>query len=171
VPTEGGSPVAGIAWAVVDPHHPAKALRSALLRAPGNNHLLFPYMAVRPGGQGVVSLSMSGPDMHPSPAYAVLSKEGLGQLTVITPGVGVLESFSGYKNFSTAHQRVWHLLCSCVGCRWCLLGGFWVCGAELHICRMGSRHTHTHLQWHTHPQQQLGNPCHSCEPARLILRC
>mgnify|MGYP001807993343 CR=1 FL=1 len=97
VPTEGGSPVAGIAWAVVDPHRPAKAMRSALLRAPGNNHLLFPYMAVRPGGQGVVSLSMSGPDMHPSPAYAVLSKEGLGQLTVITPGVGVLESLSGYN--------------------------------------------------------------------------
>lgn len=97
VMTEAGSTVAGIAWAVVDPHHPAKALQSGLLRAPCSNHLLFPYMAVRPGGEGVVACSISGPDYYPSPAYAVLSRQGLGQLTVITPGVGVLDEFLGYE--------------------------------------------------------------------------
>jgi hypothetical protein len=97
VTTESGSTVAGIAWAVVDPKHPTKALQSGLLRAPGSNHLLFPYLAVRPGGEGVLALSISGPDYYPSPAYAVLSRQGLGQLTVITPGVGVLDEFPGYE--------------------------------------------------------------------------
>lgn len=92
----GSRAVVGVAWAVVDPRHPTKALQSGLLRAPGNNHLLFPHMAVRPGGQGIVALSISGPDYHPSPAYAVLTREGLGQLTVITQGAGVLDGFLGY---------------------------------------------------------------------------
>jgi hypothetical protein len=97
VATEAGSSaVAGVAWAVVDPRHPTKALQSGLLRAPGNNHLLFPHMAVRPGGQGIVALSISGPGYHPSPAYAVLTGEGLGQLTVIMQGAGVLDGFLGY---------------------------------------------------------------------------
>lgn len=100
VATEAGNTVAGVAYAVVDPHRPAKAMQSGLLRAPGSNHLLFPCMAVRPGGEGVVALSISGPDYHPSPAYAVLSREGLGQLTVITQGAGVLDGFLGYLSRS-----------------------------------------------------------------------
>lgn len=94
---EAGTAVAGVAWALVDPHSPQRALESSLLGTTGSNHLLFPYLAVRPGGRGVMAVTISGPDFYPTAAYLTLTRQGLGQLTVAAAGVGPLEGFVGYE--------------------------------------------------------------------------
>lgn len=91
-------PVSGVAYAVIDPEKPAKALDSGFLRPLGDDYVMYPFMAVGPGGVGVLAVSITGPDYYPSPAYAGFSREGFGPLIIIVPGAGVLDTFTGYTS-------------------------------------------------------------------------
>jgi hypothetical protein len=84
----------------VDPHRPHVAKHAGLLSAPGEgNSLAFPYMAVRPGGDGIVSFIIAGNGSrgyYPSPGFAVLSRGHMSQRTVVQEGLGPLDTSNGY---------------------------------------------------------------------------
>lgn len=90
--------VSGVAYAVVDPKSPAKAVDSGFLHPQGDLYVLDPFLAVGPGGVGVLAVSVSGSDTYPSPAYAGFSGEGFGPLKIIVEGAGPLDTWGAYEN-------------------------------------------------------------------------
>jgi len=89
----GGQTAAGVAWAVVDAIYTEKAEKDGLLGLGGGNSLIYPHLAVRDDGRGVLAVSVSGP----SAAYAVFADGQLGHLSLVAEGQAVIDGFSGYE--------------------------------------------------------------------------
>jgi len=92
----GGQTAAGVAWAVIDALSTEKAESDGLLGLGGGNSLIYPHLAVRDDGRGVLAVSVSGPDYYPSAAYAVFEDGQLGHLSLAAEGKAVIDGFSGY---------------------------------------------------------------------------
>jgi hypothetical protein len=108
----GGSQKAGVAWYVLEP----KVKRSGVtaeLENQGyigviNNNITYPALAVNKKGQGVMALTLVGPDHYPSAAYVGLNAErGNGDVKIAAEGVGPQDGFTGYKAFGAPPRPRW----------------------------------------------------------------
>jgi hypothetical protein len=98
----GGSPVAGIAYFVINPHaHGTGAIDKQGYIAVNKNNVNYPAVAVTPSGRGVIAFTLVGQDYFPSAAYASLDdKIGAGDVHVAAQGAGPQDGFSEYHAFS-----------------------------------------------------------------------
>jgi hypothetical protein len=91
---------AGALWFRVDAHaegHGASAHleQQGYLTQKGTD-LLFPSIAVNPGGRGAIGFSIAGPSMWPSSGYAVVGDDGVGSIHVAAGGAAPEDGFTGY---------------------------------------------------------------------------
>jgi hypothetical protein len=102
----GGAPVAGIAYFVINPHA-GKFDRQGYLGI-DNNNLNYPAVGVTTSGRGAIAFTLVGQDHFPSAAYASLDdKIGAGDVHVIAEGAGPQDGFTEYHAFSNlAHFRI-----------------------------------------------------------------
>lgn len=96
-----GPVVAGIAYFVVNPHDGAGTLTASMAEqgfiGASNEYVMYPSIGVTPGGGAVVAFSLTGPDHHPSAAYAHLSlTTGAGDIHIAGAGVAADDGFTGY---------------------------------------------------------------------------
>jgi hypothetical protein len=90
---------AGVAWAVIDPKHPSKSNADGILDLPGGNSLLIPALTLRPGGKGVLAISVAGPDYWPSVGYVVFDGYDFGpraNIKIVATGAGPTDDYLGY---------------------------------------------------------------------------
>jgi hypothetical protein len=110
----GGAVKAGIAWFVVRPAIVATATGKVVERSVdativnqgyfgvANNNVIWPAIAVRPDGKGVMAFTLVGGDYHPSAAWASISAAGVGNAVHVSgAGAGPQDGFTEYKAFAT----------------------------------------------------------------------
>lgn len=108
----GGSQKAGVAWYVLEPKVKKSGV-TAELENQGyigviNNNVTYPALAVNKKGQGVMALTLVGPDHYPSAAYVGLNAErGNGDVKIAAEGVGPQDGFTGYKAFGNPPRPRW----------------------------------------------------------------
>lgn len=108
----GGSQKAGVAWYVLEPKVKKSGV-TAELENQGyigviNNHITYPALAVNKKGQGVMALTLVGPDHYPSAAYVGINAErGNGDVKVAAEGIGPQDGFTGYKAFGNPPRPRW----------------------------------------------------------------
>lgn len=95
VKTQNGPTRTGIAWFVVDPASSTLS-KSGYLSANQEN-LLYPAFGVNSSGKGAIGVTMVGPDMHPSTAYAMFDGSKFGPLHVAYAGPVGNDGFTGYE--------------------------------------------------------------------------
>lgn len=99
----GGEVKAGIAYFVVTPSVDADQVSGTLsghgTLAVAHNNVTYPALSVLPTGQGVMAFTLGGRDFFPSAAWAAVDATTLGDVHVISPGVGPSDSFTSYKAF------------------------------------------------------------------------
>jgi hypothetical protein len=92
----------GIAWFVVDPSFPEGGELSATIARQGyvavkHASVLYPSIAVNAAGQGVMTFTISGPDLFPSAAYAPFTAaSGSGPVHIGGAGNEPIDGFVGY---------------------------------------------------------------------------
>ncbi|MFI5273040.1 MAG: hypothetical protein ACHQ4H_08425 [Ktedonobacterales bacterium] len=115
-----GSPRAGAAWFRVHPQLAGAVLGSATLTDQGylglaGHYLIYPALQANAEGSAVVVMTLSGPDMFPSVAYAVL-REGqhtFGAVHLAASGTGAYDpNATRWGDYSWAvldpdHDAVW----------------------------------------------------------------
>jgi hypothetical protein len=98
----GGKVQAGIEWFVVRPsseEDSADLVNQGYLAVKRNN-VIYPAIAVTPGGQGVMAFTLVGRDHYPSAAFASIDAGGVGPVQVAAEGLGPADGFSGYQIFN-----------------------------------------------------------------------
>jgi hypothetical protein len=58
--------------------------------------VVYPSVGVNKDGKGVMSFSLAGTSMYPSAAYVPIDAKGTGAITIVAPGAGPDDGFSGY---------------------------------------------------------------------------
>ena len=109
-----GAIKAGIAWFVVRPSITATPTGKVIKRSVNgtivnqgyfgvaNNNVIYPAIAVRPDGNGVMAFTLVGPDYYPGAAWAAISAAGVANTVhVAGPGIGPQDGFTEYKAFAT----------------------------------------------------------------------
>lgn len=102
---------AGIAWYAVDPaiDHlgvlTANLVAEGLVAATGANNVIYPALAVRADGDGVMAFTLVGPDYFPSAAYVIFSENATGTIEIAAPGLGPDDGFTGYAAFVGDQSR------------------------------------------------------------------
>jgi hypothetical protein len=101
----GGQVKAGIAWYVVDPavtgnpgNVSASLVKSGTLAVAGTN-LTYPAVAVLPSGEGALNFSVVGGSYYPSAAWAPIDASGVGDIHIISSGLGPSDGFTSYGAF------------------------------------------------------------------------
>jgi hypothetical protein len=107
----GGASQAGIAWFVVRPTNGMKLKGSVVQQgyvAVKGNNVLFPSIAVSASGQGVIALSLAGPDYFPSAAYVDVS-DGFAWPFIHVAGAGQDpdDGFTGYPEYTGGNVGRW----------------------------------------------------------------
>ena len=97
------NPHAGIAYFVLNPSIEDGVLKAEVSRqgylAVPNVDLYYPALAVGADGKGAIAFTLSGADHFPSAAYARLTENGVGDVSILAAGAGPHDGFSGYKYF------------------------------------------------------------------------
>jgi hypothetical protein len=112
----GGTEQAGIAWFVVRPSISAngnvtkRGVDGTIVNqgyfGVANNNVIYPAIAVRPDGQGVMAFTLVGRDYYPSAAWAAIAAGGVtNTVHVAGAGVGPQDGFTEYKAFATNPDR------------------------------------------------------------------
>jgi hypothetical protein len=102
---------AGIAWYSVSPQISHLGVLSAslvaegLVAASGANNVIYPALAVRADGKGVMGFTLVGPDYFPSAAYVTFSGNATGAIQVAAAGLGPDDGFTSYKAFVGDQSR------------------------------------------------------------------
>ncbi|OLD73982.1 MAG: hypothetical protein AUF61_00325 [Chloroflexi bacterium 13_1_20CM_66_33] len=97
-----GKVQAGIEWFAVRPsseENGAQLVNQGYLAVKRNN-VIYPAVAVTPGGQGVIAFTLVGPDHYPSAAFASINAGGTGPVQVAAEGLGPADGFSGYQVYN-----------------------------------------------------------------------
>jgi len=95
----------GIAWYVITPSIDSLGVLSGtlvaegLVAASGANNVIYPALAVRPDGKGVMVFTLVGPDHFPSAAYVTFSGNATGAIQIAAAGQGPDDGFTGYAAF------------------------------------------------------------------------
>ncbi|HEX3630615.1 MAG TPA: hypothetical protein VHW91_09100 [Candidatus Dormibacteraeota bacterium] len=87
---------AGIEWFVVNPAAaggPSVVNQGYL--AVSQNNVIYPAIAVRPDGSGVMAFTLVGRNYYPSAAFASISTAGVGTVQVAAAGIGPDDGFTG----------------------------------------------------------------------------
>jgi hypothetical protein len=99
----GGAVKAGIAFFTVAPSIVGGAVQATLVNdgtlAVAGNNLTYPAVAVTPGGAGVMAFTIVGADFYPSAGWAPIDASGVGDVHVISPGLGPDDGFTSYAAF------------------------------------------------------------------------
>lgn len=95
VKTPNGPTHVGIAWFVVDPVAQTVANQGYLVA--NQENLLFPAFGVNKDGMGAMGVTIVGPDMHPSTAYAIFNGSTFGPLHISFAGPVGNDGFTGYE--------------------------------------------------------------------------
>jgi hypothetical protein len=98
-----GETKAGIAFFTVSPSIGAGGVQAALvndgtLGVAGNN-LTYPAVAVAPDGAGAMAFTIVGEGYYPSAGWARIDASGVGDIHVISAGLGPSDGFTSYKAF------------------------------------------------------------------------
>lgn len=93
----------GIAYFIVTPSSANGALTAAMTNqgyvSLGRDNVLFPSIGVNASGQGVMSFSVSGPDVYPSAGYAPIdAANGAGNVHIAGLGARPEDGFTGYDS-------------------------------------------------------------------------
>jgi hypothetical protein len=101
----GGATKAGVAYFVVNPSTGTIA-RQGVLAVAGNN-ITYPALGVTSAGKAVMAMSLAGADYYPSAAYVKFGTDAstVSNLTVVGPGAGPDDDFSGYRGFQYNFPR------------------------------------------------------------------
>ena len=105
VKTPQGPTLVGLAWFVTSPSTSSSGAVSATLAKQGylgvtKEDLLFPSIGVTPTGHAVMAFTLTGPDYHPSAAWAPLSlSSGTGPIYIAAAGQNADDDFSSVKAF------------------------------------------------------------------------
>lgn len=105
VKTPQGSTVVGLAWFVTSPATSSTGTVSAALAKQGylgvnKQDLLYPSIGVTPAGHAVMAFTLTGPDYHPSAAWAPISlSSGTGPIYIAAAGKNADDDFSSAKAF------------------------------------------------------------------------
>ncbi|TMD09529.1 MAG: hypothetical protein E6J01_01530 [Chloroflexi bacterium] len=92
---------AGIEWFVVNPTASGGAsLVNQGYLAVSQNNAIYPAIAVRPDGSGVMAFTLVGRNFFPSAAFASINAGGVGAVQVAAAGLGPADGFSGYALFN-----------------------------------------------------------------------
>ncbi len=112
VKTPNGPTRTGLAFFVVAPSVTGGTLSATIANqgyvAVNQENVLYPSIAVSPAGEGVISITLVGPDFFPSAAYAKVRASGApGEVHISGPGAGPEDGFSGYERFGGADVARW----------------------------------------------------------------
>jgi len=92
---------AGIEWFVVNPKAGGgPALVNNGYLAVSQNNVIYPAIAVRPDGKGVMAFTLVGRTFFPSAAFASIDANGVGTVQVAAQGAGPADGFSGTAVFN-----------------------------------------------------------------------
>jgi hypothetical protein len=109
VKTQNGVVRVGAAWFIVEPTVSGNAVSGTVVNqgylTVNNNNVVFPSIGVNAAGQGVIGVSVIGPDLFPSAAFARVDASGAGPLVIAAAGGGPLDDFSGYAPFGLRAAR------------------------------------------------------------------
>jgi len=95
IKTENGPTRTGIAWFVVNPSGTPSVTTQGYLSVNQEN-LMFPAFGVNSSGKGAMGVTIVGPDMHPSTAYALFDGTSFGPLRISQAGPTPDDGFTGY---------------------------------------------------------------------------
>jgi hypothetical protein len=92
---------AGVEWFVVNPtaRGGASLVNTGYL-AVSQNNVIYPAIAVTPGGKGVMAFTLVGRDFFPSAAFSSFDVNGPGAVQVAAIGAGPADGFSGTAVFN-----------------------------------------------------------------------
>lgn len=90
---------AGVEWFVVNPAGNSSLVNSGYLAVLQNN-VIYPTIAVRPDGKGVMAFTLVGREFYPTAAFASIDAGGVGAVQLAAEGVGPADGFSGYAVFN-----------------------------------------------------------------------
>jgi hypothetical protein len=113
VKTPQGATLAGIAWFATTPQTSPSGDLSATLAGQGylgvnQEDVIFPSIGVTPAGKAVMAFTLTGPDYHPSAAWAPLSlASGAGPIYVAAAGQNADDDFSSAKAFGGSGSGRW----------------------------------------------------------------
>lgn len=98
-----GKVKAGITYYVVTPSVVADQVGGSVdneeTLAVANNNVTYPALSVLPNGKGVMAFTLVGPNFFPSAAWAPVDAAGIGDVHIVSPGLGPSDSFTSYKAF------------------------------------------------------------------------
>jgi hypothetical protein len=99
----GGEVKAGIAFYTVTPSVVAGDVQATLanqgILAAEHNNLTYPAVAVTTAGAGAIAFTIVGRDYYPSAGWARIDASGVGDIHVISPGLGPSDGFTSYGAF------------------------------------------------------------------------
>jgi hypothetical protein len=87
-----------IAPSIVGGNVQATLVNDGTLAVAGNN-LTYPAVAVTPGGDGVMAFTLVGRDFYPSAGWAPIDASGVGDVHIVSPGLGPSDGFTSYRAF------------------------------------------------------------------------
>src|SRR5439155_14879921 len=101
VKTKNGTVGVAAAWFIVQPEVSGTKVTGTVVNqgylSLNGNHVVFPSIGVNAAGKGVIGVSVIGPDLFPSAAWArVDAVNGSGALVIAGAGAAPLDDFSGY---------------------------------------------------------------------------
>jgi hypothetical protein len=105
VKTPQGPTLVGLAWFVTTPSTASDGTVSATMAKQGylavnQKNLLFPSIGVTPAGKATMAFTLTGPNDHPSAAWAPLSlSSGTGLVHIAAAGQNALDDLSSVKAF------------------------------------------------------------------------
>jgi len=109
VKTKNGPVRVGAAWFIVQPTVSGAAVSGTVVNQGyltlNNDNVVFPSVGVNAAGRGVIGVSVIGPDLFPSAAYARVDASGAGPLFISRAGAVPLDDFSGYAPFGFRAAR------------------------------------------------------------------
>jgi len=92
---------AGIEWFVVNPTAAAgPTVDNQGYLAVSQNNVIYPAIAVTPGGKGVMAFTLVGRDFFPSAAFASIDASGVGAVQIAAQGLGPADGFTGTAVFN-----------------------------------------------------------------------
>lgn len=99
-----GQVKAGITYYVVTPSVDGDGLVGGSLLneetiAVAGNNVTYPALSVLPSGEGAMAFTLVGQNHYPSAAWAPVDASGIGDVHIVSPGLGPSDSFTSYKAF------------------------------------------------------------------------
>lgn len=112
VQTPQGPTASGIAWFATTPSTDASGSLSASMAGQGylgvnKEDVMYPSIGVTPAGKAVMAFTLTGPDFHPTAAWAPLTLNGVGPVYQAAAGRNADDDFSAAPAFGGTGSGRW----------------------------------------------------------------